>query len=126
MTQPEGQPDGRAGRSVHLSAGTMSGFVVGDHATVHISQGAAGDDAMARLERALRDLTAVAKRELSPSQAQQVHDDIERVDREVHHPRPDREMLTQPLQRITAAAAATSAVAQAVSTVRDLIAAVLP
>jgi hypothetical protein len=99
----------------------MSGqFAVGDHAQLN-QWNQAADDPLARLDRAIQELTAAAASELGPEQAEQVRDDGGRLIDEARRQRPDRDMVSLLLKRLTARVGSVAALLEGVDRIKDLI-----
>lgn len=83
-----------------VSAGMIAG---GQGAHVTVNQAGPVDDRMAQIERLLQQLQAAASK-LDGEQAEQVHDDADRLLGEMKQRKPDRERITHLLGRISQAA----------------------
>jgi hypothetical protein len=107
----------------YVQVGTNTGvFAVGDHAqATQVSPGAGTEEVLARLDLALRQLTAAAAAQLDGPRAEQVGDDAERVAEEVRRKRPDRDRITQLIGRITARVGSVAVLLEVVERVKNLI-----
>lgn len=133
MPQPDEYPGPSAaepGRvintGIYISGGSVSGPVgAGDRArAIQVTQGANAGDALARIDRLLRELEAGAS-VLEDKQAEAVIDDAQRLHAEAHHRRPNADMIGQLLARLTARVSSAAALLATVEQVKELITAVL-
>ncbi len=123
MTEPPTPPEARSdGSASVVNYGSMTGPVAaGVQSNIsQVSQVTGGQDTLAQIEAALRQLAADAASELDATSAAQVSDDASRLAGEARHPRPDRNRITQLLGRITTAAASAGALLEVIDRVRTL------
>jgi hypothetical protein len=115
-----GPPPG-SGTYVHV--GTNAGaFAVGDYSQVsQMNAGGGTEEVLARLELALRQLTAGAATHLDSGQAEEVGDDAGRVAEEARRKRPDWDRITQLLGRITTRVGSVALLLEAVERVKNLL-----
>jgi hypothetical protein len=96
---------GTVNSGVIFNGGTISGGVIagGQGSSITVSQAGAADDRMAQIERLIQQLQATASK-LDGEQAEQVQDDAVRLAGEVKQRKPDRERITNLMNRISQAA----------------------
>ena len=128
MTEPPTPPEDRSdGSASVVNYGSMTGPVaagVQSHIS-QVSQVTGGQDTLAQIEAALRQLAADAASELDATSAAQVSDDASRLAGEARHPRPDRDRISQLLGRITTAAGSAGALLEVIDRVQTLFGALL-
>jgi hypothetical protein len=123
MTEPPEPPEARSdGSASVVNYGSMTGPVAaGVHSHIsQVSQVTGGQDTLAQIEAALRQLAADAASELDDASAAQVSDDAARLAGEAKHPRPDRARITELLGRITAAAGSAASLLDVIDRIRVL------
>jgi hypothetical protein len=122
MTEPPQPEDRSDGSASVVNYGSMTGPVaagVQSHIS-QVSQVTGGQDTLAQIEAALRQLAADATSELDAASAEQVSDDARRLAGEARHPRPDRDRIAQLFGRITTAAGSAAALLEVIDRVRML------
>jgi hypothetical protein len=128
MTEPPQPPDARSdGSASVVNYGTVTGPVaagVQSHIS-QVSQVTGGQDTLAQIEAALRQLAADATSQLDATSAAEISDDAGRLAGEARHPRPDRDRIAQLLGRITTAASSAAALLEVIDRVRGLFEALL-
>lgn len=128
MIEPPEPPEAHSGGSASVvNYGSMTGPVAaGAQSQIsQVSQVTGGQDTLAQIEAALRQLAAHAASELDATSAAQVSDDASRLAGEARHPRPDRDRITQLLGRITTAAGSAGALLEVIDQLRTLFGALL-
>jgi hypothetical protein len=128
MTEPPQPPEARSdGSASVVNYGTVTGPVaagVQSHIS-QVSQVTGGQDTLAQIEAALRQLAADATSQLDATSAAEISDDAGRLAGEARHPRPDRDRIAQLLGRITTAASSAAALLEVIDRVRGLFEALL-
>jgi hypothetical protein len=118
---------GGGNQGVYISGGTVYGPVASagyQGRVVQVSHGGSGGDDRGRLEDLLEQL-AEGLAGLGTPGAEGAIDDVERVQGELDHPRPDKSRIGQLMDRITAAIGTASGLLTVASQARVLIEAIL-